>query len=399
MVLQNPNPVEPQSNRRLALFDLGFRPFFLLAGISAVLLVLFWLYVYTRSPLASAYYPAVLWHSHEMIFAYTVAVVAGFLLTAVRNWTGLQTTRGTPLAALVALWLAGRIAPLFAVVVPNWMIAAVDLAFLPVLAVVLAVPLLRKRQTHNLVFLFVLAALSLANVMIHAQMLGLTEATAAPGITLAVYLIVFLITVVAGRVIPFFTETAIPGAASRKWQALEYASLAGLLLLILLDLLGAVPTIIILVAVFTAIAHSARLLGWYQPAIWSLPLLWVLHLAYAWLIVGIILKAMAVAELINPMLAVHAFTTGAIGTMTLGMMARVTLGHTGRELRPGAATQWAFVLISLAGFSRVFLPLLIPDSYRECVVLSGLLWSAAFALFVFGYAGFLIRPRIDGKPG
>jgi uncharacterized protein involved in response to NO len=99
------------------------------------------------------------------------------------------------------------------------------------------------------------------------------------------------------------------------------------------------------------------------------------------------------------MLAVHAFTTGAIGTMTLGMMARVTLGHTGRELRPGAATQWAFVLISLAGFSRVFLPLLIPDSYRECVVLSGLLWSAAFALFVFGYAGFLIRPRIDGKPG
>ena len=382
-----------------ALFALGFRPFFLLAAISATLLMLFWLDIYEQGSFTQHYYSANIWHAHEMLFGYTVAVIAGFLLTAVRNWTGIQTPYGISLAALVVLWLAGRLIPFFASLLPHWLIAVVDLSFLPALAVMLSIPLLRKQQKHNLVFLFILAALTAANLMIHLQMLGVTEATAARGIYFAVYLIVFLIAVMAGRVIPFFTETAIPGTVIRKWSFVEYASLSGLLLLIILDLFNAPTIAIVPVAIFTALAHCVRLFGWYQKAIWSIPLLWILHLAYAWLVVGFVLKAMAAAQLINPMLAIHAFTSGAIGGMTLGMMARVTLGHTGRELKTGVATYWAFVLVSLATVSRVLLPIYYPAGYKEFILVAGLLWSAAFVIFIFVYARFLIRPRIDGRPG
>lgn len=399
MTILKTSSINPSPARNSAVFALGFRPFFLLSGISAIVLVLLWLYSYLQTPLTSGYYTALHWHSHEMIFAYSVAVIAGFLLTAARNWTGVQTTHGKALAALALLWLSARVMPFFAAFLPHSLIAVVDLAFLPTLGVMLAVPILRKRQKQHLVFLFVLAALTVANLMIHSELLGYTQNTARSGIYSAVYLIVFLIAIMGGRVIPFFTEAAIPGAATRKWATVEYCSLGGLLLLILLDLFTAPPLAIISVAVFTALAHGIRLFGWYHRAIWSQPLLWILHLAYAWLVAGLILKTLATAELVNPMLATHAFTSAGIGSMTLGMMARVTLGHTGRELRPGQATTLAFILISLAGVSRVLLPIISPATYPEFIALSGTLWCAAFAIFVFTYAGFLIRPRVDGKPG
>jgi len=184
------NP-ESRAAPRIALFNLGFRPFFLLAGIAAVLLVPLWIFAYTRGQTEFRYYTAILWHSHEMLFGYTVAVVAGFLLTAVSNWTDIPTPGGKVLAGLVLLWLAGRIAPFVTGFLPHWVIAALDIAFLPVLAITLSIPLLRKRQTHNLVFLFVLAALTLANLLVHMQLLGVTQATANPGLNLAGMIRVF----------------------------------------------------------------------------------------------------------------------------------------------------------------------------------------------------------------
>ncbi len=394
--------IEDPANRpasRFALFSLGFRPFFLFAGIAAFLLVFFWIHVYTSGSWHADYYGMVGWHSHEMIFGYSVAVIAGFLLTTVHNWTGMQTASGKSLALLVALWIAGRLVPFFSHLLPHWIIALIDAAFLPVLAVSLAVPLLRKRQTNNLVFLFVLAALTVANVMMHLQALGLTHTTAIPGIQFAVYLVVLLITILGGRVIPFFTEKGITGAKSRKWKAVEILALGSLILLIALDLTGARPQLIIVIATIAAIGHGLRLYGWYHRKIWSVPLLWILHLAYTWLVVGLLLKAMSAAGLINPALATHALTSACIGSMTLGMMARVALGHTGRVLGVASVMTWAFVLINLAGVSRVFLPLIIPGNYNEWVILAGVLWSLAFVIFVFSYAGMLLRPRIDGRPG
>ena len=385
---------------RIALFDLGFRPFFLFAAIAALVLIPLWVYAYSLGGVESRYYPAMAaWHSHEMIFGYTVAVIAGFLLTAVRNWTGIQTPGGAALASLLLLWLAGRVLPFFSSMLPHGVIALVDAAFLPVLAVTLAVPLLRRRQKHNLVFLFVLMALTVANLLVHVQILGFTRATASPATSFAIYLVVFLIVILGGRVIPFFTEKGIAGATCRQWQAVEYLSQGALLGLMGLDLLDATPWLVIVFAGLAAAANGIRLFGWYQRRIWSVPLLWVLHLGYAWLVAGFALKALSAAGLINPMLALHAFTTGGIGTMTLGMMARVALGHTGRKLEIAPVMVWAFILVSLAGLARVLLPVIDTADYRAWIVLAGLCWSMAFALFLASYARILIQPRVDGLPG
>ena len=279
--------LESRSDPRIALFDLGFRPFFLLAGLTASLLVPLWIYAYTGGHIPFGYYSAVVWHGHEMVFGYTVAVIAGFLLTAVRNWTGIQTPGGKALASLVMLWLAGRMVPFYPGAVPHGMIAAVDLAFLPVLAVTLSVPLLRSRQKHNLVFLFVLAALTAANVMVHLQVLGYTQSTALKGIHFAVYLIVLLIAILGGRVIPFFTERGIAGATTRRWTSVEYLSFGALIVLMVPDLTDAVPIAVIVIGILAAIGHAIRLVGWYQKTVWSVPLLWVLHLGYAWLVAGL----------------------------------------------------------------------------------------------------------------
>ncbi|MFZ0470174.1 MAG: NnrS family protein [Thiogranum sp.] len=384
---------------RIALFDLGFRPFFLLAGIAAFLLMVVWLYIYTGGQFTPRYYGAVTWHSHEMVFGYTVAVIAGFLLTAVRNWTGIQTPGGIALAGLVTIWLAGRTIPFLSYELPHWILGGVDIAFLPVLAITLAVPVLRSRQKHNLVFVLLLTALTVANLMVHLQVLGFAQATGKPGIHFAVYLIVFLIAILGGRVIPFFTEKGIAGARTRQWKTVEFLSLGSLIVLMVFDLIDAAPSAVVLVAILAAIGHGIRLYGWYQKGVWSAPLLWVLHLGYAWLVAGFVLKTLSAAGLVNPALAIHAFTAAGIGTMTLGMMARVALGHTGRPLRIGITMTWAFVLITIAGLCRVLLPMIAPGRYGEWIVLAGTFWSAAFMLFVISYARVLVQPRIDERPG
>lgn len=383
----------------VALFNLGFRPFFLLAGISAFLLTPLWIFSYTRGQIEFGYYTAYHWHSHEMLFGYTVAVIAGFLLTAVRNWTELPTPCGKSLAMLVLLWLAGRIVPFMADGIPGRLIAALDIAFLPILAITLSVPLLRRGQKRNLVFLLILSALVLANVLIHLQLLGITAATAKPGLNLAMYLIVILITVLGGRVIPFFTERGIAGTTTRQWKPIEYLAPVSLLLLTVIDLANFSPTAISVFALLAALAHGIRLFGWHHRQVWSVPLLWVLHLGYAWLVAGFIFRALAAIGLANPVLAIHAFTAGGIGTITLGMMARVALGHTGRSLYVGPAMFWAFVVANLAGVMRVFLPAFLPAYYHAWLVLATIFWSMAFAIFVVVYASILIRPRIDGRPG
>jgi uncharacterized protein involved in response to NO len=388
------------SGSRIALFDLGFRPFFLFAGIAACLLIPAWLYAYASGHSGSHYYTAVTWHSHEMIFGYTVAVIAGFLLTAVRNWTGMQTPGGMALGGLVLLWLLGRVLPLFSGTLPDWGIALVDVAFLPVLAVTLSVPVIRRRQKHNLVFLFVLTALTVANMMVHLQLLGSTQATATSGSYFAVYLVVLLIAILGGRVIPFFTEKGIAGGVTtRQWKPVEALAFGSLIVLILLELTDAPPVAVMLFAILAAIGHGIRLFGWYRKGVWKVPLLWVLHLGYAWLVAGFILLALSAAGLVNQMPALHAFTAGGIGTITLGMMARVSLGHTGRTLHVGVAMTRAFILVTLAGISRVFLPVIDFDHSRTWIVVAGIFWTLAFAIFVLSYARVLIQPRVDGRPG
>jgi uncharacterized protein involved in response to NO len=379
---------------------LAFRPFFLAAGIAAIALVAGWLAIYIGVLPGAGYYGLSGWHAHEMLFGYAVAVLGGFLLTAARNWTGVQTARGGVLLGLIALWLAGRLAPLLLPVSAGWAVALIDMALLPALAVAVAVPIVRVRQTRNMVFIVLLALLAVANSLVHAGALSSATGAAHAGLYLAAYTFVLAIVVMGGRVIPSFTERGLPGdVRCRRVAAIELAAPATVVAVAVCELAYPAAWLLTALCAAAALVHALRLAGWYTARYWSVPLLWVLHLGYAWVAVGFALRALAALGWLPPALALHAFTAGAIGVLTLGMMARVALGHTGRPLRVGADLAVAFSLINIAAVVRVLAPLLLPDRYVLLVVLSGALWCAAFALFVARYAPILWQPRIDGKPG
>ncbi len=374
---------------------LGFRPFFLLAGLAALILVPPWLWAFAGHPLAVGAFDPLSWHRHEMLFGYTDAVVAGFLLTAVRNWTGLPTPTGWPLGGLALLWLAGRLAPL---AVPAWLAGLVDLAFLPALAVALGRPLWRGQNRLNRLFVPLLLAMALANGLVHAQLLGLAQ-TADAGIRMKLDLTLLLLTWIGGRVIPFFAGNAVPGAAPRRPRWLERGLYGLFLVYIPWHVLAPEQGVGGALSLALAAVQGLRLWNWHHPGIWRLPILWVLFAAYAWLVLGFLLQGIAVWGLYPVDLAVHAFTLGGIGVLTLGMMSRVALGHSGRPLAAAPATHAAYLALNAAAVVRVLLPAALPAWYAAWVDLAGALWVFAFALFLWVYAPILVTPRIDGRPG
>ncbi len=377
---------------------LGFRPFFLLGGYAAPALIAAWLLAWHGTPPRLAtYYGPIHWHSHEMLFGYVVAVISGFLLTAVRNWTGQRTASGVPLGLLALLWLAGRLLP-WAAAVPDGLQAAVDLAFLPALAWALTGPLWAGTNRVNRLFVPLLLAMAVANGLVHAQALGWTTATAARGLDLMLDLVILLLVFVGGRVMPFFTEKAVHGAKPKQRAWVENLGFALLLLLGLLHLVGAPRWLVGVAFIAAGLVQALRLWGWHHRQIWGIPILWVLYTGYAWLVAGLLLSGLSAFALFPPSLATHALTVGGAGVLTLGMMARVALGHTGRDLQTATAINIAFVLINLAAATRVLGPALWPAAYVGWILLAGLLWILAFALFAWRYTPILLRPRADGRP-
>lgn len=385
----------------LAPFALGFRPFFLLAGICAVLLMALWLGIFAHALSVPAYYSAaVQWHAHEMVFGYAAAVIAGFLLTAVGNWTGQRMIHGVPLAALALLWLTARMLP-FIHDVPGWLVASVDMAFLPVVAVLIMVPILRVRNYRNLIFVAMLLAMAWANAMDHYAILSKASTSVLQyhtGVQIGLYMVLMIIIVMGGRVIPFFIARGAE-VITRKWHYIEMLSIGGFIALIVVSWWSsAVITGAGLVMI--AAIHGVRLSGWWRMAAFRVPLCWVLMVAYAWLVVGM---AMLGFELIFGMgigrLALHALTAGGIGGMTLGMMARVALGHTSRPLEAHPLINIAFILLNTAVLVRVFMPMVMTGFYSKLIMISGVLWISAFAIFLIIYTPILLRARIDGRPG
>lgn len=395
--IDEPATTKPQ-RRHFALFELGFRPFFLLAGVLAATTLISFVGGYATGKPLSGYYDALTWHSHEMLFGYVAAIVAGFLLTAVRNWTGMPTTTARSLAAISLLWLAARVLPYFSNTISHGVIAIVDFLFLPALIILLAVPLLRAGKKANLVFLLVLALLALANGLIHSQMLGYSSHTAITGTYLALNIIVLLIVIMAGRVVPFFIERGVDITLPRH-PLLDQLAIVSVLVLASLQVFETDLHWQAVVAVTTMFIHLLRLASWHHRKLWHVPLLWVLYLAYGWLVVGFGLKTLEVYNLVSPRLSVHAFTVGGMGVMTLGMMARVALGHTGRALQVTAIMVFVFVLINLAAIARVLLPIVYAQWTTAFIVVAAIFWTLAFVIFVAVYFPVLVSPRLDGRPG
>ncbi len=395
--LKQQSPVHP-SPSRWAPLALGFRPFFLLAAVAAVLAVAVWPFVWRGGFAPPAHYDPIAWHAHEMFFGYVSAVIAGFLLTAVRNWTGVPTWTGARLGMLALVWLAGRLAP-WIPGIPVAVVLVVDVAFLPLIAISLARQLWQGKNRVNRVFLPLLLLMALANLLSHLQLLGQIDG---PGDMRRVMLVLVLglIALVAGRVIPSFTQNALPGFRPRARPWVERLTLVSLALLMLgeASALAPAPLTALLWLLFGA-SQAVRLGGWFDPRVLSIPVLWVLHVGYAWVVLGAMLTGLAAFGLFPPTAALHALTVGGIGVFTMGMMARVVRGHTGRPIDVTRLTTLAFVAVNLAALIRVFGTAWIENSYPFLVDLSGGLWVFGFALFAGNYVPMLLRARVDGKPG
>jgi uncharacterized protein involved in response to NO len=394
---QSSRPSVPPKVAGWAPLGLGFRPFFLLAALAAVLLMLLWVMIWRGRQAPPAYYDAVIWHGHEMLFGYTVAVIAGFLLTAVRNWTGIETWTGPRLGGLALLWLLGRLLP-WVPGVPVWLLIGVDIAFLPMLMISLAGPLWQGQNRVNRVFIPLLGLMGLANVLSHLQLNGMATGLG-DAHRVMLDLILLLIVLVAGRVLPFFSRNVLPGfePVSRPW--LEKASILFIGLIAVAELLRLPLSAMAVLWLLFAPLQLFRLVGWFERRVFDLPVLWVLHAGYAWLSLGSLLYGLSLLGMFTPSGALHALTLGVVGVFTLGMMSRVSRGHTGRPINVSRLTASAFVLMNLGALIRVFGPALLPENYPLWVDASAGLWVLAFGLFAFGYVPILLRPRVDGKPG
>ena len=378
-----------------ALWQLGFRPFYLLASLFASLSIGLWAAQFAGW-LGRPYLSGPLWHSHEMLFGFTLAVMVGFLLTAGRNWSNRPTPTGLPLAALALLWVAGRVL----VLTPfGWAAAIVDVAFPLAAAAALAVPFWASRNWRNYFFVGLLVLMGGASLAIHLSQLGVLDLPAWLGVKVGLDVVLFIMAVMAGRVIPMFTNNGVPGAGAVRHAMIEKAALALVLALLAADLLGLHGTALAALALFCAAAHGLRWALWKPWKTWRAPLVWVLHAAYAWIPLHLALRAASELGWVSASVSTHALTVGATGGLVIGMMTRTARGHTGRPLRADGFDIACYALVLTAALVRVGVPLVAPAWSMHGVICSAALWSSGFALYLVRYWPVLSRPRLDGKPG
>jgi uncharacterized protein involved in response to NO len=379
-------------------FEKGFRPFFLLGAVSAAFLVPWWARTYQQPMTGEPGFESISWHSHEMVFGFTMAIIAGFLLTAVENWTKRPTARGVFLAILVVLWLIGRLVGLGGAAATIAGLA--DLLFLPALAVAIAIPLFLSRSRRNYLLLAILPLLWFCDLHLHLRTSGLLPQSYLRSDLVAVDLIVVVLVIITGRIVPLFTRNALADDSIRPNAGVSLAAIISVIVVALIEVVAPGGIVMAAVSGVAGLLVFGRSVSWGFRKTLGRPILWVLHLGHAWIWLGLLLKAASAAGVAIPAsVATHALTAGAIGTLTLGMMARVTLGHTGRPLQVSPMLTTAFVMMTASALLRVVVPWLLPAMTQHSLVVSATLWSLAFALFLIGNFRPLVSPRPDGMPG
>lgn len=379
----------------------GFRVFFLGAAAYAVLGMAFWYLFYVRGSNIFVAMPMTVWHGHEMIFGFTMAVVAGFLLTAVINWTGKPTLSGTPLLILFLTWVVARVLAFMPSGFSAWPFFLFNLIFMFYLAVAVMRPIISVKQWKQSAVFSKLILIFITASVFYMAFANADLLTQRKALRFAVYIIVSLIFTIGRRVMPFFIERGVGYPVTlRNSRMLDMISLVCLVAFSVLDVFWPNPSVIIFLCGILAVVHMLRLAGWYTPGIWKKPLLWILLIGYLFLILGFILKGLAVLGQRPDDAALHAWTAGGIGIFTLGMMARVSWGHTGRNIaEPPRLITLIFSAMVLSAIFRVFLPIVYEPYYIMWIALSQLLWMSAFGLFLIAYFPILTAPRPDGKWG
>lgn len=392
--------VERRARRssRSAVLSYAFRPLFLAAGSWAILALALWLAMFLGHAQLPTRFDPLAWHIHEMLFGFVMAAIGGFLLTAIPNWTNRPPVIGHLLALLVGLWLLGRIACLISADLPAWLAIGVDLSFPVVLLAVAAREIIASRNWRNLPLTAFIAVFIVADLLMHLESVGVTVPSGL-GWRLAVAVPILLISVIGGRIIPNFTRNWLLKRHSARLPAPnDAAGIAAVgVLQTALVLWAGFPNsrAVGLLLVVSAALNAWRLVRWAGGATLAEPLLFVLHVGYGWLVVGIALLGLSLLDVGVPVAsAIHALTAGAIGTMILAVMPRVTLGHTGRDLTANRPTVAIFILINASAVMRV------AASWNTArmmtlIALSGTCWIMAFGLFEVVYGPMLLTPRLE----
>ncbi len=398
------------------LWGRAFRPFFLGLALQGALAIPFWTWVWLGAGTAPSWLAPIWWHGHEMVFGFVAAAIAGFLLTASPVWSGGPALIGGPLASLFVLWALGRIGFAAADVVPAGVLALIDIGFLPAVAMVVVRTLRGSGQTRNYGIAGIVAVLALANAAMHAEVLGLATGVAFRALRFAVDVVVLLLVVISGRITPAFTRNALRGTGSDADVVVRPALAQGTVGLVaamaLVRLIQGAGVASGTLAGLAGLGLLVQLSGWQSWAVRRDPLVWSLHAGSVWLGAGLLLVACSDAGVggLSSSAGLHALTAGAMGSSILAVMTRVSLGHTGRPLVLPSGIVACYALVHLAALARVFASLsgsfsggflgdFAGPAYRVLLITSGLAWGLAFLGFLVRYAGILVRPRVDGRPG
>ncbi|NCN97988.1 MAG: NnrS family protein [Rhodoferax sp.] len=374
---------------------LAFRPFYLGAALLAALIVPLWVAIFLGAVTWQPAPSALLWHAHEMLFGFTIAVIVGFLMTAGKTWTGLPTPRGPMLGFLILLWLGARLASLVA---PYAVFAVLDLMLLPTVGLIFLRLLVRSRNWRNVPLAVILLLLSMVNLSFHLSTQGMIDLAPIRTLYVGLGLIVMIESVMAGRVVPFFTATAL-NIKIEPVVWLERSALAATafgLILWATEWHGGLTAVVLSLACILNVARQWR---WHPLDTLRRPILWILHFSYLWLSLGLGLLAVAQLGWVTSSIGIHALGVGATGGLIMGMMTRTARGHTGRPLAADMPEKIAYGLIMVAAVLRVVLPLMLPSIYSYALVAAAAAWSAAFLVYLWQYTPWLVSARSDGKDG
>ncbi len=382
-------------------FAWGFRPFFLLAGLYAVVSIAVWLFVYANGAAPFGPVAPSLWHAHEMLYGFVGAAIGGFLLTAVPNWTGGRSISGVPLATLAFAWLAGRVAITLAAFMPSALVSLLALAFVPGVLAALLKSLLDS-ENRRVPLLALLIGYWLTDAVFLYGVFTNTPGTARSALGAGIGIVLLLVTIIGGRIVPVFTANALRRSdcdvTTPATPRLDRLVILSMVAYVLADLIQPGPAWLAATAGVSGMLHLWRFGHWRGHRTWREPIVWILHIAYAALPLGLLLRALYHST--GAAWAVHwqhLLTVGAAATMILAVMTRAALGHTGHPLKVAPIIAVAYAALVAATFTRVFGPSALP--YMKSVMLAGGLWFFAFAAYSVVYTPILTRPRADGQPG
>lgn len=382
---------------------LAFRPLFLLGTLFSVIAISWWIHYWSAPFDWMPYGGPIWWHGHEMLFGFGIAIVTGFLLTAVKTWTGIAGLRGKWLGGFVLVWILGRILISFESGISYWIVAIVDVSYLLFATLAMAYPVIKVKQWRNLIFIPILLAMASLNAISHWSVITNQPILANQSLHTTIMLFALVIAILGGRVIPAFTANGTGNVKKPIIVPLELLTIISILTMIVFAFIGFTKVnkdYLLVVATIAAIANGIRFSRWGFQYTWSIPILWSLHLSFVFIPLGFLMLALFAAGVVdNISAALHCFTVGAIGGMILAMISRVTLGHTGRPMKPHKLVAAAFVSLLLAALIRVIAPIWLAEYYLISINIAGGLWVLAYCIYLYFYAPMLVTTRADGRPG